>query len=255
MKTGKLTWLKGENELVPTLGVNIDHVATIRQARRTVEPDPVAAAVLAELAGADGITVHLREDQRHIQERDVRILRQTVRTHLNLELAATPEMVAIALDLKPDYVTLVPEKREEVTTEGGLNVAGQLQHLSQVVDQLQSAQIPVSLFIDADESQIAASVKTKAKFIELHTGQYAEAPDPASQERELSILARGCELAQAQGLRINAGHGLTYWNVYPVAHLPGMEELNIGHTIISRAVLVGIERAVRDMKQAMIGNC
>jgi pyridoxine 5-phosphate synthase len=239
---------------LPTLGVNIDHIATIRQARRTVEPDPVAAASLAELAGADGITVHLREDRRHIQDRDVRLLRQTVRTHLNLEMAATDEMVAIALDVKPDYVTLVPEKREEVTTEGGLDIAGQIDRLALVVDKLQTANIPVSLFIDANDSQIEASVKVKAKFIELHTGTYAEAADEASREQELAVLARGCERAKAAGLRVNAGHGLTYWNVYPVACLPGMEELNIGHTIISRAALVGLERAVREMKQAIRGE-
>jgi pyridoxine 5-phosphate synthase len=239
---------------LPTLGVNIDHIATIRQARRTVEPDPVAAASLAELAGADGITVHLREDRRHIQDRDVRLLRQTVRTHLNLEMAATDEMVAIALDVKPDYVTLVPEKREEVTTEGGLDIAGQIDRLALVVDKLQTANIPVSLFIDANESQIEASVKVKAKFIELHTGTYAEAADEASREQELAVLARGCEQAKAAGLRVNAGHGLTYWNVYPVACLAGMEELNIGHTIISRAALVGLERAVREMKQAIRGE-
>lgn len=237
-----------------TLGVNIDHVATIRQARRTVEPDPVAAAVLAELAGADGITVHLREDRRHIQDRDVNVLRQSVRTHLNLEMAATDEMVAIALDIKPDYVTLVPERREEVTTEGGLDVAGQQQRMSEVVTQLQDAGIPVSLFIDADPTQIDAAAKIKAKFIELHTGRYAEASDEVSRKQELNVLAQGCSQAIASGLRVNAGHGLTYWNVYPVACLNGMEELNIGHSIISRAVMVGMERAVREMKQAMRGE-
>ncbi|HEY9668187.1 MAG TPA: pyridoxine 5'-phosphate synthase [Coleofasciculaceae cyanobacterium] len=237
-----------------TLGVNIDHVATIRQARRTVEPDPVAAAVLAELAGADGITVHLREDRRHIQERDVRILRQTVRTHLNLEMAPTDEMVAIAIDIKPDYVTLVPEKREEVTTEGGLDVAGQIQRMGEIVAKLQGSGIPVSLFIDADSAQIDAAAQVKAKFIELHTGCYAEATDEASREKELAVLAKGCEKAIAAGLRVNAGHGLTYWNVYPVACLEGMEELNIGHSIISRAVMVGLERAVREMKLAMRGE-
>ena len=238
---------------MPTLGVNIDHIATIRQARRTVEPDPVAAAVLAELGGADGITVHLREDRRHIQDRDVRLLRQTVRSHLNLEMAPTDEMVAIALDIKPDYVTLVPEKREEVTTEGGLDISGQIDNLGKIVEKLQAAGIPVSLFIDSDISQIEASVKVKAQFIELHTGQYAASANEASQKQELAVLAKGCEQAIKAGLRVNAGHGLTYWNVYPVACLPGMEELNIGHTIISRAALVGLERAVREMKQAMRG--
>lgn len=237
---------------MPTLGVNIDHIATIRQARRTVEPDPVAAAILAELGGADGITVHLREDRRHIQDRDVRLLRQTVRTHLNLEMAPTDEMVAIALEIKPDYVTLVPEKREEVTTEGGLDVAGQSQRLAEIVDKLQSVGIPVSLFIDADVSQIEASVNIKAQFIELHTGQYAEADSEVSRQ-ELAMLASCCEQATRAGLRVNAGHGLTYWNVYPIACLTGMEELNIGHTIVSRAALIGLERAVREMKQAMRG--
>ncbi|MBC7514835.1 MAG: pyridoxine 5'-phosphate synthase [Alkalinema sp. FL-bin-369] len=238
---------------MPTLGVNIDHVATIRQARHTVEPDPIAAAVLAELAGAEGITVHLREDRRHMQDRDVKILRETVRTHLNLEMAATDEMVAIALDIKPDYVTLVPERREEVTTEGGLDIFGQLDRMTDVVSILQAANIPVSLFIDAEANQIQASAKTGAKFIELHTGRYAEAKGDA-QAKELHQLKLGCDLAIELGLRVNAGHGLTYWNVYPVAQLPGMEELNIGHTIISRAVLVGIERAVQEMKQAIRGE-
>ncbi len=238
-----------------TLGVNIDHVATIRQARRTVEPDPIAAAVLAELAGADGITAHLREDRRHMQDRDIRLLRQTVRTRLNLEMAATPEMVSIALEIQPDYVTLVPERREEVTTEGGLDIAGQIDRLGAVVDKLQSAGIPVSLFIDPDPAQIDASAQIDAQFIELHTGRYAEA-DAANrgQQEQLAQLRRGCERAVAAGLRVNAGHGLTYWNVYPIACLPGMEELNIGHSIISRAVLVGLDRAIREMKAAMKGN-
>ncbi len=236
---------------MPTIGVNIDHVATIREARRTVEPDPIAAAILAELGGADGITVHLREDRRHIQERDVRLLRETVRTHLNLEMAATDEMVAIALDIKPDYVTLVPEKREEITTEGGLDVLGQIERISAIVAKLQEAKIPVSLFIDAESPQIDASGKTQAVFVELHTGKYAEAKDEVSRLHELQNIARGRSRAVSAGLRVNAGHGLTYWNVYPVACLEDMEELNIGHSIISRAVLVGMERAVREMKQAI----
>jgi pyridoxine 5-phosphate synthase len=238
---------------LPTLGVNIDHVATVRQARRTVEPDPVAAAALAELAGADGITVHLREDRRHIQDRDVRILRQTVRTHLNLEMAATDEMVAIALEIKPDYVTLVPERREEVTTEGGLDVAGQVERLSYVVGALQAADIPVSLFIDADAPQIAAAAQTTAQFIELHTGPYAEAHREADQARQLAILAEGTAQARRLGLRVNAGHGLTYWNTAPITRIDGMEELNIGHSIMSRAILVGLERAVGDMKRIIQG--
>ena len=237
-----------------TLGVNIDHIATIRQARKTIEPDPIAAAVLAELGGADGITVHLREDRRHIQYRDVRLLRETVQTHLNLEMAATEEMLGIALSIKPDYVTLVPEKRQEITTEGGLDVAGQITKITEIVDKLQSADIPVSLFIDADTPQLEAAQQTQAKFIELHTGRYAEAKTAADRAWELGVLTRGTEEAIALGLRVNAGHGLTYQNVYPVACIPGMEELNIGHTIVSRAVLVGMERAVRDMKQAIFGR-
>jgi pyridoxine 5-phosphate synthase len=235
-----------------TLGVNIDHIATIRQARRGIEPDPVAAAAISELAGADGITVHLREDRRHIQERDVRILRQTVRTHLNLEMAATPEMVEIALDIKPDYVTLVPEKREEVTTEGGLDAFGMGDRLVVIVQQLQSAGIPVSLFVDPDANQLKASAQTGAKFVELHTGTYANTTTEAEQRRELEILTKSGEVAIALGLRLNAGHGLTYWNTRAIAQIPGMEELNIGHSIISRAVLVGLERAVQDMK-ALLG--
>lgn len=237
-----------------TLGVNIDHVATIRQARRTTEPDPVAAATLAELGGADGITIHLREDRRHIQDRDARLLRQTVQTHLNLEMAPTEEMVAIALDLQPDYVTLVPERREEITTEGGLDVAGIFERACEVVKTLQGADIPVSWFIDAVPQQIEAAARTEAQFIELHTGQYAEAKGEGDRAKELAVLARGTELALAAGLRVNAGHGLTYRNVLLVAQIPGMEELNIGHSIISRAVLVGLERAVREMKLAMWGQ-
>jgi pyridoxine 5-phosphate synthase len=237
---------------LPTLGVNIDHIATIRQARRGVEPDPVAAAVIAELAGADGITVHLREDRRHIQERDVRLLRQTVRTRLNLEMAATPEMVAIALDVKPDYITLVPERREEITTEGGLNVKAQGDRLGKFVHQLQNAGIPVSLFIDAEAKQIEASAKTGAKFIELHTGTYANAKNEEELKRELKVLSDGGELAIKSGLRLNSGHGLTYWNTRAIAQIAGMEELNIGHSIISRAVLVGLDRAIREMKELII---
>lgn len=240
--------------MVLTLGVNIDHVATIRQARRANEPDPITAALLAELAGANGITAHLREDRRHIQDRDVRLLREVVSTHLNLEMAATEEMVAMALSLKPDYVTLVPERRAEVTTEGGLEVAGQLERLKTIVDRLQSAQIPVSFFIDPDPEQIRASQETGAQFIELHTGTYANAQPGIERDRQLQALAAGCAQALSLGLRVNAGHGLTYQNVRPVACLPGMEELNIGHSIISRGVLVGLERAVAEMKAAMVGQ-
>lgn len=243
-----------EKTSLTTLGVNIDHIATIRQARRTTEPDPVMAATLAELGGADGITTHLREDRRHIQDRDVYLLRQTVSTHLNLEMAATEEMLNIALDLKPDYVTLVPEKREEVTTEGGLDIVGARDRLTDFVGQLQAAGIPVSLFIDAEPAQIEASAATTAKFIELHTGRYAEAQSEAERHQELEVLSKGCAIAREAGLRVNAGHGLTYRNVYPVACIEGMEELNIGHTIIARASLVGLERAVSDMKRALRGQ-
>ncbi len=258
LNTGYCKLIKREHSTrgkvkLPTLGVNIDHIATLRQARRTVEPDPIAGAVIAELAGADGITVHLREDRRHIQERDVRLLRETVRTHLNLEMAPTDEMVTIALEIKPDYITLVPERREEVTTEGGLDIVGQIERMTKVVGQLQDAGIPVSLFIDANPAQIEASARTKAVFVELHTGCYADACTE-QQDKELEVLSAGSKLALDAGLRVNAGHGLTYWNVYPVACIEGMEELNIGHTIISRAVLVGLERAVREMKQAMLAT-
>lgn len=234
-----------------SLGVNIDHVATVRQARRTVEPDPVAAAVLAELGGADGITVHLREDRRHIQDRDVHLLRQTVRTHLNLEMAATDEMVQIALQIQPDYVTLVPERRQEVTTEGGLDIRGQQARIGPLVGQLQAAGIPVSLFIDPDPEQIWAAAQVQAEWIELHTGRYAEAKGEEQRSHQLSHLKEGVHKAMDLGLRVNAGHGLTYWNVGAVAAIAGMEELNIGHSIISRAVLVGLERAVREMRLAM----
>ena len=230
-----------------SLGVNIDHIANIREARRTVEPDPVAHALLAELGGADGITVHLREDRRHIQDRDVELLRQTVRSRLNLEMAATAEMVAIALRIQPDMVTLVPERREEVTTEGGLDIAGQLPALTVQVQQLQNSGIPVSLFVDPDAEQLQACRSSGARWVELHTGRYAEA-DWSRQPQELARLTEGTTIARQLGLRVNAGHGLTYQNVEPVAAIPGMEELNIGHTIVARAVAVGLQQAVRDMK-------
>lgn len=236
----------------PKLGVNIDHVATIRQARRTVEPDPVAAAVLCELAGADSITVHLREDRRHIQDRDVRVLRQTLRTLMNLEMAATDEMVGIALEVKPEQVSLVPEKRQEITTEGGLDVRGNFAALKGAIARLKDAGILVSLFIDPDLDQVRASFEAGADAIELHTGTYAEAWPDADDELERLRIAGA--LAVELGLRLHAGHGLTYWNVRPVAEIPGMAELNIGHSIVSRAVLVGMERAVREMKLAMRGE-
>ena len=230
-----------------SLGVNIDHIANVRQARRTVEPDPVTHALLAELGGADGITVHLREDRRHIQDRDVELLRQTVRTRLNLEMAATAAMEAIALRIRPDMVTLVPERREEVTTEGGLDVASQVAPLAALTSRLQEAGIGVSLFVDADPAQLDACCATGARWVELHTGRYADA-GWAEQPAELARLTEGCLVARQLGLRVNAGHGLTYANVEPVAAIEGIEELNIGHTIVARALAVGLQAAVREMK-------
>jgi pyridoxine 5-phosphate synthase len=233
---------------MPELGVNIDHVATIRQARKTYEPDPVAAAVLAELAGADVITVHLREDRRHIQDRDVRVLRETVQVKLNLELSVTPEIVDIATHLKPQQATIVPEKREEVTTEGGLDVVGNLDAIRRTVDALRSAGILVSLFLDPDPRQIDAGKELGCEAIELHTGKYALTTGK-ERERELAALVAAGQQIRNLGMLLHAGHGLNYQNVIPVARIPEMRELNIGHSIISRAVLVGLERAVREMKE------
>ena len=232
---------------MPRLSVNIDHIATIRQARRGAEPDPVAAAVLAELAGADGIIVHLREDRRHIQDRDLRLVRQTVRTKLNLEMAATGEMQGIALEVRPDIVTLVPEKREELTTEGGLEVFARVEVLKEYIGRLQNAGIPVSLFIDPDEQQISAAKKTGAAWVEIHTGAYANASTEQERNTEFGKIVESAKLAASLGLRVGAGHGLNYVNVKAIAAIPEVEELNIGHSIISRAALVGIDRAVRDM--------
>ncbi len=229
------------------LGVNIDHVATIRQARGGVEPDPVAAAVIAELAGADGITIHLREDRRHIQDRDLKLLRETVKTRLNLEMAATREMVAIALTVKPDICTLVPEKRQELTTEGGLDVRLNMQNIAEAVERLQEGDLLVSLFIDPDPDQIKASDKVGADYVEIHTGAFAEAKDWKSQEQELIKIENAVKLAAKLGLGVNAGHGLNYTNIKKVAAVGGIAEYNIGHSIISRAVLVGLDRAVREM--------
>ncbi|MDG2389080.1 MAG: pyridoxine 5'-phosphate synthase [Planctomycetaceae bacterium] len=231
------------------LGVNIDHVATVRQARRTIEPDPVWAAVLAELGGADGITLHLREDRRHIQDRDLRVMKETVQVRMNLEMAANQEMTDIALEIKPAKVTLVPEKREEVTTEGGLDVMTNRDRVKTCVDQLMSAGIEVSLFIDPSENQIEASHKLAVQAVELHTGQYADAGTIEAQNLELSNLTTAGSIASDLGLQLHMGHGLTYRNVQPVAAIPAVEELNIGHSIIARAVMVGMERAVREMKQ------
>jgi pyridoxine 5-phosphate synthase len=229
------------------LGVNIDHVATLRQARKGRYPDPVAAASIAELAGAEQITLHVREDRRHVNDRDLRILRQTVNGALNLEMAATDAMVALALEVKPDTVTLVPEKREELTTEGGLDVLRHETLVHRVTAALQSAGIEVSLFIDPDSAQIAASKHTGAEAVELHTGRYCDTKGEV-QAAELARIVTGAKQAAALGLRVAAGHGLDYWNVLPVAAVPEITELNIGYSIVCRAVLLGLERAVRDMK-------
>ena len=234
---------------MPNLGVNIDHVATVRQARMTNEPDPVWAATLAELGGADGITLHLREDRRHIQDRDLQLLRQTVAVKLNLELACNEEVIAIACQVRPYQATLVPERREEVTTEGGLDVAGSTERVAAAVSRLQDAGIVVSLFLDPDGKQIEAAASTGATAIELHTGAYAHAAAKFSADAELETLCEAASQVRASGLTLHAGHGLTYRNVQPVAQIPDMHELNIGHSIISRAVMVGLEQAVRDMKR------
>ena len=236
-----------------TLGVNVDHVATIRQARGGREPDPVTAAAIAELAGADGITVHLREDRRHIQDRDVVLLRDTVKTHLNLEMAATDDMLAFARKIVPDCVTLVPEKRAELTTEGGLDVANNEQTLSQQIALLHQSNITVSLFIDPDREQLQASANVKADYIEIHTGSYCEAAGN-EQKLELEKIEETILEAKKLGLGINAGHGLNYKNILPVVSLGGIEEFNIGHSIISRAVLVGLDRAVREMVALVHGD-
>lgn len=233
------------------LGVNVDHVATVRQARRAKEPDPVAAAVLATLGGADGITIHLREDRRHIQDRDVYVLRETVTVRLNLEMATSEEIILIALKTKPDEATLVPEKRQELTTEGGLDVVANEATVRPAIDRLKAAGIHVSLFIDPEASQVAASAKFGADAIEFQTASYSEATGAAAVERELTKLRATTAQAVGLGLHVHMGHGLNYWNVQPIVRIPGVEELNIGHSIVSRAVLVGMERAVREMKQAM----
>jgi pyridoxine 5-phosphate synthase len=234
------------------LGVNIDHVATVRQARRAKEPDPVAAAVLAELGGADGITIHLREDRRHIQDRDLYLLRDTVATRLNLEMASAPEIVAIALKVKPDEATLVPEKRQELTTEGGLDIIATEAATRAAVERLRAAGIPVSLFIDPDLAQVDQAKKLGADAIEFQTASYSEARGATAIAAELAKLSHAAARAAGLGLHVHMGHGLNYINVKPIMRIAGVEELNIGHSIISRAVLVGMERAVREMKQAMV---
>lgn len=233
---------------MPELGVNIDHIATVRQARRTYEPDPVWAATLAELGGADGITVHLREDRRHIQDRDVRLLRETVSVKLNLELACHPDILRIACEVRPDQATLVPERREEVTTEGGLDIVRQRTAVADAVAQLQAAGIYVSLFLDPSPEQLVAAAELGAQAVELHTGQYALARG-AARAAELAQLRAAAFQIRQLGLGLHAGHGLNYQNVGPIAALPEMHELNIGHAIVSRALFVGLERAVREMKE------
>ncbi|MCM8766182.1 MAG: pyridoxine 5'-phosphate synthase [Candidatus Omnitrophica bacterium] len=233
------------------LGVNIDHVATLRQARRGKEPDPVWAAVISELAGCNSIVVHLREDRRHINERDLRLLRSTVKSKLNLEMSIAQEIVNIACEVKPDQATLVPERREEITTEGGLDAVAYFYQIKEVVERLHKEGIVVSLFIDPIETQIKKAKETKVEFIELHTGAYANAENEIEREKELMRLIQATQVAKGIGLRVNAGHGLNYLNVGNVAKIPGIEELNIGHAIISRAVFVGLERAVKEMLEML----
>jgi pyridoxine 5-phosphate synthase len=233
---------------MPELGVNIDHVATVRQARKTYEPDPVWAAALAELGGADGITIHLREDRRHIQDRDLRVLRETVTVKLNLELACVDEIVKIACEVLPEQATLVPERREEITTEGGLDVLSNLDAVRRATDRLVEAGIAVSLFLDPNPRQIEAAADLGAQAVELHTGQYALARG-AELQRQLEQLVDAGRRVRQVGMALHAGHGLNYHNVVPVARIDDMHELNIGHSIISRAIMTGLERAVREMKQ------
>lgn len=233
------------------LGVNIDHVATLRQARRTRYPDPIQAALLAEQAGADGITLHLREDRRHIQERDVEMLKELLLTRMNLEMAVTDEMLAIAERIRPADCCLVPERREELTTEGGLDVIGQLPRMREACARLAAAGVQVSLFIDPDLAQLDAARAAGAPVVEIHTGQYADAHDKEARHAELARIRSAVEHGKALGLQVNAGHGLNYQNVQPVAAMPGVSELNIGHAIIARAVFSGIAEAVAEMKRLM----
>lgn len=233
---------------MPHLAINVDHIATIRQARGINEPDPVAGAAICELAGAAGIVVHLREDRRHIQDRDVYLLRQTVKTKLNLEMGANKEIINIALDVKPDMITLVPEKRQELTTEGGLNVTGQKKKLAKTVEKMEKAGIPVSIFIDPDKKQIKAAHDIGATFVEIHTGRYCDALNEKERDDEFQLINRAAEEAFQRGLRVNAGHGLDYLTTSRIAALDTIEELSIGHAIITRAVFTGLDQAVREMK-------
>lgn len=234
------------------LGVNIDHVATVRQARGSQYPEPVHAALLAEQAGADGITVHLREDRRHIQDRDVFLLKDTIQTRLNFEMGVTDEMLGIALKLNPEFCCLVPEKRQELTTEGGLDVAGQFERINSAVQRLADQGILVSLFIDADERQIEAAARCKAPYIEIHTGGYADATTVSAQQAELQRITTAAAFAEQCGIIVNAGHGLHFHNVQPIAAIPQMHELNIGHALIARAIFTGLGPAVTEMKRLMV---
>jgi pyridoxine 5-phosphate synthase len=242
-----LTALETRRTKMVKLAINVDHVATLRQARGNTEPDPVTAAAIAELAGAVGIVVHLREDRRHMQDRDIEILRKTVQTKLNLEMGATEEIIKIALNLVPDMVTLVPEKRAELTTEGGLDVAGQKAKLKKVIARMTKKNIPVSLFIDPDSAQIQASKEVGATFVEIHTGRYADATSEEEADKEFSLIAAAAEEAYESGLRVNAGHGLNYVNAARIAALPTIEELSIGHAVMARAIFTGLDQAVREM--------
>jgi len=244
--------VKKRREKMIKLAVNVDHVATLREARGISEPDPVLAAGICELAGAEGIVVHLREDRRHIQDRDIRLLRQTVKTKLNLEMGAAKEIIEFALDIRPDMVTLVPEKRKELTTEGGLNVAAQKKKLKAVIARMNDAGIPVSLFIDPDSRQIGAASNVGATFVEIHTGRYADAASDEEREQEFELIAAAAEEAYEAGLRVNAGHGLNYVNTTRVASLETIEELSIGHAIMARAIFVGLDQAVREMLGLMM---
>lgn len=236
------------------LAINIDHVATIRQARGGKEPDPVAAAQICELAGAEGIVCHLREDRRHIQDRDVRLLREVVKTKLDLEMGATEEIIRIALEIKPDLVTLVPEKRRELTTESGLDVVGNKRHLEEVIRTFHQHAIPVSLFVDPLQAQIEASKEIGTDMIELHTGEYANARTERERQEELVKIQQMARLGKTLGLGVNGGHGLNYVNVLPIATIEDIDELSIGHAIISHAVFVGLDRAVREMLQLVRRN-
>ncbi len=239
---------------MPRLAVNIDHVATLRQARRTFEPDPVAAAYLAEMAGAEGIITHLREDRRHIQDRDLLLMKKTIATKLNLEMAATDEMIQIALDVKPHMVSLVPEKRQELTTEGGLQVAGREDKLGPAIERLKARGIRVSLFIDPDAAQVQASQKVGANIVELHTGQFAEAWIAGDSDNEFARVVAAAKEAHALGLEVSAGHGLTYYNIANFPAVREITEYSIGHSIMARAIMVGMDRAVRDMVALVKGG-